>query len=43
MYTKYDIQDYDFYNFNETDFIIKIICNNIVITYTDRSDRDKQL
>ena len=43
MYTKYDIQDYDFYNFNKTSFIMEVICNNIMITRIDRSSRDKQL
>ena len=42
MYTKYDIQDYNFYNFNETGFIIKVIYNNIIVIRTDRFNRDKQ-
>ena len=40
--TKYDIQDCDFYNFDETGFIMKVICNNMVVIRTDRSDRGKQ-
>ena len=43
MYTKYNIQDYNFYNFNETDFIIKVIYDNIIVTRIDRFDQDKQL
>src|SRR6266699_2193787 len=41
--TKYNIQDCDFYNFDETDFIINIICNNIMIIYVDRNDRSKKI
>ena len=43
MYTKYNIQDCNFYNFNKTGFIMKVICNNIVVIRIDRFDRDKQL
>ena len=42
MCTKYGIQDYNFYNFDETDFIMKVICDNIVVIRTDRSGRGKQ-
>ncbi len=41
--TKYGIQDYDFYNFDETSFIMGVICGNIVIIYVDRRGRGKQL
>ena len=43
MRTKYDIQDCDFYNFNKTGFMMGIICDNMMVTRTDRSDRGKQL
>ena len=43
MRTKYDIQDCNFYNFDETDFMMKVICDNMVVTRTDRSGRGKQL
>ena len=33
---KYSIQDYDFYNFNETGFIIGIISSSIVVTCADQ-------
>ncbi len=39
--TKYGIQDYDFYNFDETGFIIRIICSNIVVICVDRCDWGK--
>ena len=42
MYTKYGIQDCDFYNFDEIDFIIKVIYNNIIVTRIDRFGRGKQ-
>ena len=35
MQAKYRIQDYDFYNFDETSFIIGVICPIIVVIYTD--------
>jgi hypothetical protein len=38
---KYGILDYDFYNFDETGFIIGIICAVIVVTRTDRRSRGK--
>jgi len=43
MRTKYGIQDEDFYNFDEIGFIIKIIYGNIIVIYTDRYGRSKQL
>ncbi len=41
--TKYNIQNEDFYNFDKTGFIIGIIYGNMIITYTDRRGRSKQL
>ena len=41
--TKYNIQDEDFYNFDETGFIMRIIYGNIVVTYVNRYNRSKQL
>ena len=43
MRTKYDIQDCDFYNFDETGFIMGVIYDNMIVTRTDRSGRGKQL
>ena len=43
MRTKYGIQDYDFYNFDETGFMMGVICSSIVVTYADRRGRGKQL
>ncbi len=37
------IQDTDFYNFNETGFIIGVIYNNIVVINTNRENRYKIL
>ena len=41
--TKYNIQDCNFYNFDEIDFIMKVIYDNMIVTRIDRSDRGKQL
>ena len=38
---KYSVLDYDFYNFDETGFIISIICPTIVVTRVDRRSRGK--
>jgi uncharacterized protein YifN (PemK superfamily) len=38
---KYGILDCDFYNFNETGFIMGIICPAIVVTRADRRGRGK--
>ena len=43
MRTKYGIQDCDFYNFDETGFMMGVICGNMVITRADRRGRGKQL
>jgi hypothetical protein len=43
MRTKYGIQDEDFYNFNETGFIIGVICTGMIVTRADRRERSKQL
>ena len=40
---KYSIQDADFYNFDETGFIMGIIYSNMVVTRSDRRGRGKQL
>jgi hypothetical protein len=41
MRAKYGILDYDFYNFDETGFMIGVICPGIFVTRTDRRDRGK--
>src|SRR6266566_7637219 len=41
--TKYSIQDADFYNFDETGFIMGVIYAAMVIIYADRCRRNKQL
>jgi hypothetical protein len=38
---KYRVLDYDFYNFDETGFIIGVICPGIVVTRSDRRGRGK--
>jgi hypothetical protein len=43
MRAKYGIQDCDFYNFDETGFMMGIICGNMVVTRADRRGRGKQL
>jgi hypothetical protein len=43
MRTKYGIQDEDFYNFDETGFMIGVIYADMIITRTDRRRRGKQL
>lgn len=43
MRTKYGIQDCDFYNFDETGFMMGVICSSMVVTRTDRRGRGKQL
>jgi len=43
MRAKYGIQDTDFYNFDETGFIMGIICGSMVITRADRRGKGKQL
>ena len=43
MRTKYGIQDCDFYNFDETGFMMGVICGNMVVTRADRRGRGKQL
>jgi hypothetical protein len=43
MRIKYGIQDEDFYNFDETGFMMGIICGNMVVTRADRCGRSKQL
>jgi hypothetical protein len=41
MRVKYRVLDYNFYNFDETSFMIGVICPTIVITYIDRYSRGK--
>jgi hypothetical protein len=41
MRAKYGVLDCDFYNFDETGFIIGVICPVIVVTRTDRRGRGK--
>jgi len=43
MRTKYSIQDCDFYNFDETGFMMGVICSTTVVTRADRRGRSKQL
>jgi hypothetical protein len=43
MRAKYAIQDADFYNFDETGFMMGIICGDMVVTRADRRGRGKQL
>jgi hypothetical protein len=43
MRMKYAIQDEDFYNFDETGFMMGVICGNMIITRADRRGRGKQL
>jgi hypothetical protein len=41
MRAKYGILDCDFYNFDETGFMIGVICSGIVVTRADRRGRGK--
>ena len=43
MRAKYRIQDYDFYNFNKTGFIIGVICSSMVVMRADQRSQRKQL
>lgn len=43
MRSKYGIQDTDFYNFDETGFMMGVICGNMVVTHADRRGKSKQL
>jgi hypothetical protein len=43
MRAKYKILDYNLYNFDETGFMIGIICPIIVITRADRRGRNKAI
>jgi hypothetical protein len=38
---KYSVLDCDFYNFDETGFIMGVICSTIVVTRADRHGRGK--
>ena len=41
MRAKYGILNYDFYNFDETGFIMGVIYASIVVTHADRYGRGK--
>jgi hypothetical protein len=41
MRAKYGIQDCDFYNFDETGFMMGVICASMVVTRSDRRGRGK--
>lgn len=43
MRAKYGIQDTDFYNFDETGFMMGVICVSMVVTCADCRGRSKQL
>ncbi|EDN97160.1 hypothetical protein SS1G_02088 [Sclerotinia sclerotiorum 1980 UF-70] len=43
MQAKYGIQDCDFYNFDETGFMIGIICPGMVVTSSERNGRNKAI
>ena len=43
MRAKYGILDCDFYNFDETGFMMGIICSSMVVTRADRRGQGKQL
>jgi hypothetical protein len=43
MRAKYAIQDADFYNFDETGFMMGVICGNMVVTRADRRGKGKQV
>lgn len=43
MKTKYGILDCDFYNFDETGFMMGVICASMVVTRADRRGRGKQV
>ena len=43
MRTRYGIQESDIYNFDETGFMMGVICGNMVVTRTDRCGKGKQL
>jgi hypothetical protein len=43
MQAKYGIQDCDFYNFDETGFMMGVICSSMVVTRADRSGRGKKI
>ena len=41
MRAKYSVADADFYNFDETGFMMGIICASMVVTRADRRGRSK--
>ena len=43
MRAKYGVQDCDFYNFDETGFMIGVICAAMVVTRSDRRGRSKAI
>jgi hypothetical protein len=43
MKAKYGVQDCDFYNFDETGFMMGVICASMVVTRADRRGRGKSI
>ncbi|APA14492.1 hypothetical protein SS1G_06415 [Sclerotinia sclerotiorum 1980 UF-70] len=43
MQAKYGIVDSDFYNFDETGFMMGIICFGMVVTSAERNGRSKAI
>ncbi|EDN99223.1 hypothetical protein SS1G_14083 [Sclerotinia sclerotiorum 1980 UF-70] len=43
MQVKYSIVDSDFYNFDETGFMMSIICPGMVVTSAERNSRSKAI
>ncbi|ESZ98945.1 hypothetical protein SBOR_0603 [Sclerotinia borealis F-4128] len=43
MWAKYGIQDCDFYNFNETSFMMGVICSGMVVTDAEWCGRSKAI
>ena len=41
MRAKYSVVDADFYNFDETSFMMGVICSGMVITRADRHGKSK--
>jgi len=41
MQTKYGVVDSDFYNFDETGFMMGVICAGMVVTHADRRSKGK--
>ena len=43
MIAKYDIQEGDLYNFDETDFMMGDICTSMVVTRSDWRGKEKSI